>query len=125
MGKTTEGQDFQKRPFAAFLAPAKMCFQMSFCFKVPASVIWCSCSSSLHPFLQFMDCLLLTLSSRATNPKESRQRLEDIGMRSTLSPYVGHCWRTVLCMYLGPASVSSPTATRTPTFQPVVSSGER
>lgn len=54
-----------------------------------------------------MDCLLLTLSSRATNPKGSRQRLGDIGMRSTLSPYVGHCGR-LCCAVLRPCFCSKP-----------------
>lgn len=100
-----------KKAIAAFLAPAEMCLQTGFCFKAPTPVTWQCCSRAVHPspfFLQFLACLLLTLSSRATKSKESGQRPGAIGMRNTLSPYVGHCWRTVLCMYSGPASVSSP-----------------
>lgn len=33
-------------------------------------------------------------------------------MQNTRSPYIGHCWRTVLCTYLSTASASSPIAPR-------------
>ena len=67
----------------------------------------------VHPLvMQFTDSLLPTLSSRANAPVPRRaSRDGSIGMQNTLSPYIGHCWRTVLCMYLSTTSVSSPIAT--------------
>lgn len=109
IGKNNRRPRFPKKAIAAFLAPAKMCLQMGFCFKVPVPAIWQSCSSTVYPlYLQFNDRLLPTLSSRATNPKKSRQRQGNIGMQNTLSPYIGHCWRIVVCMYLSSASVFKP-----------------
>lgn len=62
----------------------------------------------LPPFVQFTYCLLLTLSIRATNPNKSEQGQGNIGMQNMLSPYTGHCWRTVLCMFLGPLLFQAP-----------------
>lgn len=120
MGKTTEDQDFPKKPLLHFWHLERyacnwvlfllLLLLLLFCFKVPAPGIWWSYSIVFLPlFLQFPAPHFL--KKRLSYQSQGEWQRENIGMRNTLSSYIGHCRRTVLCMYLGPASVSRPIDT--------------
>lgn len=85
IGKNNRRPRFPKKAIAAFLAPAKMCLQISFCFKVLAPAIWQPCSNMVtasfcslrSPALYFLKWV------KAISPKERVQRQEGIAMRNT------------------------------------------
>lgn len=104
---------FPKKAIAAFLAPAKMCLQIGFCFKALAPAICVlQQQASPHSFCSlWIACSPLSQAEPKLPIPRRAGRDGNIGMRNTLSPYIGHRWRTVLCMYWSPTSVSSPIAT--------------
>lgn len=118
MGKNNRRPRFPKKAIAAFLAPAKMCLQIGF-FVLKYQHLQVGRPSAARFTPSF--CSLGTdgpplPQGEPGSPIPARRvsRDGDIGMQKTLSPYIGHRWRTVLCMYLSPASVSSPIATHIP-----------
>lgn len=64
-------------------------------------------------FLQFMDYAPPSL--KYSQSYQSQGEWAETGghwyAEHTVTLDIGHCWRTVLCMYLSPASLSSPTDT--------------
>lgn len=129
MGKTTEGQDFPKKPLLHFLAPAKMCLQMSFCFKVLAPAIWQSCSNMAHTTpLCSLHSACSPFSQRKPKlpiPRTACKDRETLVCRTHCHPYIGHCWRAVLCMYLSSLLFQAPLPLTTPTVQPEAPWGDR
>lgn len=113
-GKNNRRPRFPKKAIAAFLAPAKLCLQMSFLFfKVPVSAIWWSFSNMVCPIvLQFTSHLF---KPKLPNSRRACKDREPLVFRTHGHPYIGHCWRIVLCIYLSLASFSShPIATQIP-----------